>query len=408
MKNDIFKRLIILDSLDEFDISDIVNEISIFLQTLRYDVKIVEVESNDICNFTDNEFTIFDFYIIGKVVSFDRYIKELEENENLIIIINGCFFNRFDKLKNFNDLMMKIENLKNESIKYIIESNTLLSKLREYINDKSINNFKNIIKHSKKYMFKPNNKKSLFKFLIKNKYYMNEEGREIIEIDYDMSSKGKFLKFLAKLKENEFFHFLMFKERIKKYMDVGFINSLSTKYNFEKHGEILSICRNLDYSLGRDKCISTIKMGHLSPLQFFHFTFKLKNIPRTVLIELERYRTINAMCCESTRYVLNKTKNPEDKIYKGTNEIVKKIAIESLEKIKNEIGNIPDDELKLALPEGFTTNLYMKMDARNIIHMFTERLSRGTHKDFRLLVYMMIIRLIDFNEEYIDILSFLV
>ena len=161
----------------------------------------------------------------------------------------------------------------------------------------------------------------------------------------------------------------------------------SSIYNKEKHGEILSICRDTE-TLSFKKCLSTVKQKHLAPLQFFHYTFKIEEFPRGILLELERYRTINGMNVESTRFVLSKYDNLEHKVYKYCHPEVRKIALETLSRLKEL--DLPNDELKMALPECFTTNFYMKIDLRNLAHMISQRCGFDTHKTFRRLVYSMI------------------
>lgn len=382
----IYERLIYIDGYEKIGKTTLLRYIKSYFETFDYNVIIKKEEfSKDKEFFKKDKNEQLKIIAESRIESLKDSIEQLNENENLIIIYDRLFYSTFMYQFEFNNI---------EFIKYL--KNNFLYDF-----------FKNI----QGYIFTPESKKSLYE--LKNRinyndihgfdgWYIDKEKFKLLHdlsksflsgfgclhyiyVDTDISKKGMFLQWVFKRQNTHYFKLLEFQRMITTYI----IEDLSTLYNTKHHGELLSVCRNKK-PLSYEKCISTIKMRHLSTLQFFSYTFFIEDLPRTVLIELSRYRTINAMCVESTRYVLNNIKNPDDKIYKYSDEIVKKISIESLRKIIDNKDEISIDKLKMALPENFTCNLYFKIDMRNFSHIIFERIDPSAHKEFRRLMFSML------------------
>lgn len=405
------KRIIVIDGFEKMGKTTVIENIRLFLETLGYDVKIKkESFAKDPNFFKKEKEDIKNSIFLSRVNDISISLMELANNENLFIIYDRLYFStilhQFDLdileyISHISRLKMEYKEFNSLPIEHII----LLPKNRNMINEEI-----NRVKSSKIHAFDNEfllpesvelieNRKN--KIIEEKKNNNLRENFNIVEIEKCMSKKGVFIKALEIL-----FRKIDFGERL---INVE-INDLSNLYNFDSHGKILSICRGIDKPLEKENVLSTIRRKHYSTLQFFHYTFFIKDIPRTVLIELSRYRTINAMCVESTRYILNKLKNPEEKIYKFFNPIVRKLSVDILDKIiklvnKKEVNN---DEIKMSLPESFTTSLYMKMDLRNLSHLLNERTDRGVHREFRRLSYSMLSEIYRKNPEYFEILALII
>ena len=406
------KRIIVIDGFEKMGKTTVIENIRLFLETLGYDVKIKkESFAKDPNFFKKEKDDIKNSIFLSRVNDISISLMELANNENLFIIYDRLYFStilhQFDLdileyVSHISKLKMEYKEFNSLPIEHII----LLPKNRIMINEEI-----NRVKSSKIHAFDSEflspesvelieNRKN--KIIEEKKNNNLRENFNIVEIEKCMSKKGVFIKVLKILLDKYSFS--------ENMIDVEIKYRLSSLYNFDSHGKILSICRGLDKPLEKENILSTIRRKHYSTLQFFHYTFFIKDIPRTVLIELSRYRTINAMCVESTRYVLNKLKNPEEKIYKFFNPTVRKLSIDILDRIiklvnKKEVNN---DEIKMSLPESFTTSLYMKMDLRNLSHLLNERTDRGVHREFRRLSYSMLSEIHLKNPEYFEILALMI
>lgn len=130
-----------------------------------------------------------------------------------------------------------------------------------------------------------------------------------------------------------------------------------------------------------------LKRGHLSPLEHVSFTFSISGISRVCTHQLVRHR-IASFSQQSQRYV-----NMEKfgaiippLIYK--NEKARQIFLETVEEIKKRYKQLKEilsqeaglrgeklhQDLRFILPQAVETKIVVTMNARQLLHFFSERL----------------------------------
>lgn len=135
-----------------------------------------------------------------------------------------------------------------------------------------------------------------------------------------------------------------------------------------------------------------VKDGHTSTVEHIVFTFDIDGISRSCLQELVRHR-IASFSVKSTRYTLKELGsaniNYTDFLVDTGNDVVNFINICTLREISEHIGTIPNDILKLSLPEAYKTSLIMTINARSFSNFLKLRTSQRAHWEIRKLAKAM-------------------
>ena len=139
------------------------------------------------------------------------------------------------------------------------------------------------------------------------------------------------------------------------------------------------------------------KYKHESVLEFVDIVYHIE-CSRAMLQELARHRHIS-LTVKSTRYTLKELKNiePTDEVLKEylvitSNKNVDKLSIEQLKDIvidikDNALGS--NDIAKYCLPEAFKTELQLKTNLRELLHILKLRTSKDALWEFRQVAYQM-------------------
>ena len=139
------------------------------------------------------------------------------------------------------------------------------------------------------------------------------------------------------------------------------------------------------------------KYKHESVLEFADVVYHIE-CSRAMLQELARHRHIS-LTVKSTRYTLKELKNiePTDEILKEYlvmtgNKYVDKLSIEQLKDIvidikDNALGS--NDIAKYCLPEAFETELQLKTNLRELLHILKLRTNKDALLEFRKVAYQM-------------------
>lgn len=136
---------------------------------------------------------------------------------------------------------------------------------------------------------------------------------------------------------------------------------------------------NLDKELLR----RAVRTGHHTPLEFITLTFSVEGLVRAALQELARHRT-QVLNVQSTRYTLKKMKNEVienfDKFFYTDLPFYKEYLTMIFNFIeKNQLWDLPNDKLKLYMPETLYCKLYMKVNLRNYFNFYELRSSDKAH-----------------------------
>ena len=150
-----------------------------------------------------------------------------------------------------------------------------------------------------------------------------------------------------------------------------------------------------------------VRMGHHTPLEFITLTFSIQDMTRATLQELARHRT-QVLNVQSTRYTLKKMKGkvrnnlsqyfhtdlPKYDEYLG-------VIFNFIE--EHDLWELPNDKLKLYLPESLYCNLYMKVNLRNYFNFFKLRASDKAHYLIQELAVATYNTLPEYIKELVDI-----
>mgnify|MGYP001019066329 CR=1 FL=1 len=139
-----------------------------------------------------------------------------------------------------------------------------------------------------------------------------------------------------------------------------------------------------------------IDSKHHSTIEHVHYTFLIRGISRACLQELARHR-IASLSVKSTRYTLGKLRKVEhpftshegrglvsDYLVLTGNSYVDYNSTVQLEEVRQGAwDNIPNDDLKMMLPESFKTTLVLTINARSLRNLLDLRLSHRAHWEIR-------------------------
>lgn len=120
-----------------------------------------------------------------------------------------------------------------------------------------------------------------------------------------------------------------------------------------------------------------IEMKHMAPLEFLDFTFHLQGISRVASLQLVRHRTCSWMSssfqyqsAEGFDYVVPPNMSYNNaKLYHEQMASARKTYIE----LKKEIGQ---DNARYCIPTSARTDMFMKVNLRNLIHLVNVRICK--------------------------------
>lgn len=135
-----------------------------------------------------------------------------------------------------------------------------------------------------------------------------------------------------------------------------------------------------------------VKSGHTSTIEHINYNFLIEGISRGCLQELARHRHAS-LSVQSSRYTLKKLIKDqidiEQLLVPSGNRTVDNLAeshLRSMAFVAN-LNNIPNDQLKYALPEAYKTTLVWSINARSLRNFFTLRMSERAHWEIRKLAF---------------------
>jgi thymidylate synthase (FAD) len=130
-----------------------------------------------------------------------------------------------------------------------------------------------------------------------------------------------------------------------------------------------------------------LQSQHTSLMEFVNYTFLVESVCGSTLLQLTRHRHGSygwhdmGLAVQSSRHTLKRT--GIEVTYsrnKWVNAVIwiQKMLVRFLIWLK-----IPNDDVKLALPQAYNYNLYMTINARSLGNLLSLRLARNAHYDIR-------------------------
>lgn len=145
--------------------------------------------------------------------------------------------------------------------------------------------------------------------------------------------------------------------------------------------------------------------GHGSVIEHAVYTFNIKGISRACLQELVRHR-ISSFSVQSTRYCLGRIKHEapfndsleswhraSEYLVWTDDAYINNASMEALDQVRRYAAcGIPNDKLKMCLPESFKTEVIMTINARSLNNYFSLRLDKRAHWEIKMLAETMLQR----------------
>ena len=162
---------------------------------------------------------------------------------------------------------------------------------------------------------------------------------------------------------------------------------------------IASICYGHEEAKSPLKLVQNLnKLGHHSVFEHVYFTFKISGISRACLLQLTRHRhasyTVRSQryCDESSEeYIIPNAIEENKQALEYYNTAIDSIYLAYDELI--ELG-IKREDARSILPNATSTDLYMSMDLRELIHIYKLRTHQSAQEEIRELLYDMVTEVI--------------
>lgn len=157
--------------------------------------------------------------------------------------------------------------------------------------------------------------------------------------------------------------------------------------------EAASVCYDSNPTDGRimNHCY---KSGHHSVLEFADFTFNIKGVSRALTHQLVRHR-LNSYAQRSQRYCKETGFEFVTPPSISFSEETSKIYLDAMKYITDTYSkllelNIPAEDARMILPNACCSEIYVKMNLRNLIHFCNERLCFCAQWEIRNLAKLMV------------------
>lgn len=175
-----------------------------------------------------------------------------------------------------------------------------------------------------------------------------------------------------------------------------------TKNTVKLLADIASICYGHESARNPQKLIEDLaKLGHHSVFEHAYYTFKIEGISRACLAQLTRHRhasyTVRSQryCDESeTKLIIPKEIKKEEKLMKMWNKLNE--HINEIYKMFTD-NSIKREDARSILPQSTSTDLYMSLNLRELMHIHKLRSTSDAQEEIRELVDKMVKEITFFN-----------
>ena len=137
-----------------------------------------------------------------------------------------------------------------------------------------------------------------------------------------------------------------------------------------------------------------LQSQHTSLLEFGYYTFLVESVCGSTLLQLTRHRHGSydwhdmGLAVQSSRHTLKRTGievTYSRNKWVNTVIFIEKMLVQLLIWLK-----IPNDDVKLALPQAYRYNLYMTINARSLSNLLSLRLAKSAHYDIQVLARLIL------------------
>lgn len=133
--------------------------------------------------------------------------------------------------------------------------------------------------------------------------------------------------------------------------------------------------------------VNNMMKGHLSPLEHVQLTFLVSGVSRVLTHQLVRHR-IASYSQQSQRYcrantnaiVLPKSVQAYYGKYPDKYTNLKKVLADYHSMLAS---GVPQEDARYILPEGMSSNIFITMNIRSLLHFFNERLCGSAQQEIR-------------------------
>ena len=171
----------------------------------------------------------------------------------------------------------------------------------------------------------------------------------------------------------------------------------ASKLCYSSKADIDSLMQSIDAEEAEKFVEKLMSLGHQSPLEHVTFTFAIEGVSRALLAQLSRHRIGISLSVRSQRYCTEDNFEVVTPTSIANNAEAKHVFDTTMDVIQSAYNtlidqyNIPKEDARAVLPNACCTRMFVTMNARELLHFFSERCCNRAQAEIRTLAYKMLI-----------------
>ena len=171
----------------------------------------------------------------------------------------------------------------------------------------------------------------------------------------------------------------------------------AAKLCYSSKADIDSLIQSIDTKEAEKFVEKLMSLGHQSPLEHVTFTFAIEGVSRALLAQLSRHRIGISLSVRSQRYCTEDNFEVVTPTSIANNAEAKHVFDTTMDVIQAAYNvlidqyNIPKEDARAILPNACCTRMLVTMNARELLHFFSERCCNRAQAEIRTLAYKMLI-----------------
>jgi thymidylate synthase (FAD) len=171
----------------------------------------------------------------------------------------------------------------------------------------------------------------------------------------------------------------------------------AAKLCYSSKADIDSLMQSIDTEEAEKFVEKLMSLGHQSPLEHVTFTFAIEGVSRALLAQLSRHRIGISLSVRSQRYCTEDNFEVVTPTSIANNAEAKHVfdttvdVIQAAYNVLIDQYNIPKEDARAVLPNACCTRMLVTMNARELLHFFSERCCNRAQSELRTLAYKMLI-----------------
>ena len=171
----------------------------------------------------------------------------------------------------------------------------------------------------------------------------------------------------------------------------------AAKLCYSSKANIDSLIQSIDTKEAEKFVEKLMSLGHQSPLEHVTFTFAIEGVSRALLAQLSRHRIGISLSVRSQRYCTEDNFEVVTPTSIANNAEAKHVfdttvdVIQAAYNVLIDQYNIPKEDARAVLPNACCTRMLVTMNARELLHFFSERCCNRAQAEIRTLAYKMLI-----------------